>query len=544
MKNDLDKELFGEFDFMYRHKAALEKQKKEEEEKRRAEEEAELARINAEREAQRKAEEESEPKKKAKKKTQKKEKQKTEKKSDRVEEKKTAPKIHPKYGKPYKNDSEKDRKRLTDDKGKKLRESYKKEKSTSEHEKEREDRTAIRAQIRRKLTRFGLAALASVAAAAVLFAASVAAIYIILGMSKKVEHKNIAYRIGSTKNEVRISYATLVRGGAVYVCGNDVVTLCGFTVTGNNKEIKYISPDKGNDTVLFYAGTICAEVNKTAIRLASPTYYEDGKFYIPMEFFVDYSTGIVCEYEPETEESRCKITVYKKILNESAVKLSGASPLYEPVGFRIKQAETLDKIDESAIDPSLSDINYKIDISSYIGYINPTDTYSYITAINADRKASGTYTFSDLTPAPSQSGDKAVLLRKNAAKALEALIAEARADGAVGFAVSGGYITVEDSDKEDPTSDERLLGLTVDMAENKQKLSADETAMANWLKDNAARFGFIVRYPKDKEKITGEKYKPFTIRYVGRYAAIRMNGAGMCLEEFTEAYDLYRYMSY
>ena len=30
MKNDLDKELFGEFDFMYRHKAALEKQKKEE----------------------------------------------------------------------------------------------------------------------------------------------------------------------------------------------------------------------------------------------------------------------------------------------------------------------------------------------------------------------------------------------------------------------------------------------------------------------------------------------------------------------------------
>ena len=30
MKNDLNKDMFGEFDFMYRHKAALEKQKKEE----------------------------------------------------------------------------------------------------------------------------------------------------------------------------------------------------------------------------------------------------------------------------------------------------------------------------------------------------------------------------------------------------------------------------------------------------------------------------------------------------------------------------------
>ena len=544
MKNDLDKDMFGEFDFMYRHKAALEKQKKEEEEKRKAELEAEQKRLEEELTEKRKAEEEKGGQEKKQKKTNKKTAKQPVKKPEPEKEKEPGPKIHPKYGKPYKKDTERDRKRIPDRRRSKIREEYKKEKSTKEHEIDRERIHAERAARRMKLSKLGLMSLATLLVAAVLFSVSVAAIYIITGYSKKVTHKNIAYQVGTSDNSTRIPYDELIRNGTVYVCGNDLVTLCGFTVTGNNKEIKYISPDKGNDTVLFYAGTVTAEVNKTDIRLSAPSFYEDAKLYIPMEFFVDYATGIVCEYEPETDDSRSKITVYKKVLNESAVKLSGASPIYEPVTFRIKQAKTLDKIDESAIDPSLSDINYKIDVTSYEKYIAPSEPYSYITLINGERKASGTYTFADLTPAPAQNGDSPVTLRQNAAKSLEALIAEARADGVIGFTVSGGYVTLENSAKDDPASDERLLGLTVDMAENKTKLNADEQRMESWLSENAARFGFIVRYPKDKEKITGEKYRPFTIRYVGRYAAIRMTGTGMCLEEFADAYDLTKYMSY
>ena len=543
MKNDLNKDMFGEFDFMYRHKAALEKQKKEEEERLAKEREAELEaeRKKAGEEAAIKPEKQVNPKKKKAKKTAKTAK-KPEKKTEKAEKKE--PRIHPKYGKPYKNDTPKDRKRLVDGTRLKLKEQYKKEKSTKEHEEERERITAERSIRRRNFVRFGISALISLAAAAVIFGISLAAIYILTGYSKKVSHRDIAYQVGDAENAVRVKYNTLIRNGTVYVCGNDIVKLCGFMVTGSSDEIKYISPDKGNDTALFYVGTVTAQINKTDIRLSAPTVYEDEKLYIPMEFFTGYVTGVVCEYKPETEDSRCRITVYKKMLNESAVKLSGADPQYEPVSFRIKQAKTLEKIDESAIDPSLSDINYKIDITSYIGYINPSAPYSYITIINANKKATGTYSYDDLTPAPSQTGDNAVTLRKNAAKALEALIAEARADGVIGFAVTGGYVTTENSDKDDPLTDERLLGLTVDMAENKSKLNADEVRMSDWLQSNAARFGFIIRYPKDKESVTGEKYKPFTIRYVGRYAAVRISSTGLSLEEFADAYDLSKYMSY
>ena len=55
-----------------------------------------------------------------------------------------------------------------------------------------------------------------------------------------------------------------------------------------------------------------------------------------------------------------------------------------------------------------------------------------------------------------------------------------------------------------------------------------------WLQENCARFGFILRYPKEKEDITGVKYEPWHVRYVGKEAATYIMGNGLTLEEFTE----------
>ena len=38
----------------------------------------------------------------------------------------------------------------------------------------------------------------------------------------------------------------------------------------------------------------------------------------------------------------------------------------------------------------------------------------------------------------------------------------------------------------------------------------------NWVKENAYKYGFILRYPKGKEYITGFKYEPWHYRYVGK----------------------------
>ncbi len=53
-----------------------------------------------------------------------------------------------------------------------------------------------------------------------------------------------------------------------------------------------------------------------------------------------------------------------------------------------------------------------------------------------------------------------------------------------------------------------------------------------WMAANCARFGFILRYPEDKEAVTQINYEPWHLRYVGVEAAAYIMDNGLCLEEF------------
>ena len=55
-----------------------------------------------------------------------------------------------------------------------------------------------------------------------------------------------------------------------------------------------------------------------------------------------------------------------------------------------------------------------------------------------------------------------------------------------------------------------------------------------WLYEHCAEFGFILRYPKDKQDITGITYEPWHYRYVGVEAAAYIMENGLCLEEYLE----------
>lgn len=59
-----------------------------------------------------------------------------------------------------------------------------------------------------------------------------------------------------------------------------------------------------------------------------------------------------------------------------------------------------------------------------------------------------------------------------------------------------------------------------------------ETAAGKWLAQNCAEYGFILRYQKGKEYITGYQYEPWHIRYVGTKVAKEIMGKGITLEEY------------
>ncbi len=79
---------------------------------------------------------------------------------------------------------------------------------------------------------------------------------------------------------------------------------------------------------------------------------------------------------------------------------------------------------------------------------------------------------------------------------------------------------------------EHQLGLAVDI--NADKTKSDNDEVYAWLAENAYKYGFILRYPADKVKITGFDYEPWHYRYVGKENAEKIYSSGLCLEEYVE----------
>lgn len=84
----------------------------------------------------------------------------------------------------------------------------------------------------------------------------------------------------------------------------------------------------------------------------------------------------------------------------------------------------------------------------------------------------------------------------------------------------------------DVGTSEHQLGLAVDINQNSSLSSSDE--VYSWLYQNAHKYGFINRYPRDKEYITGISNEPWHYRYVGIEAATQMKEKNLCLEEYVE----------
>lgn len=90
-----------------------------------------------------------------------------------------------------------------------------------------------------------------------------------------------------------------------------------------------------------------------------------------------------------------------------------------------------------------------------------------------------------------------------------------------------------------PGTSEHHTGLALDIVTpSYQSLNAgyENTDAAKWLKENAAKYGFILRYPKDKTEITKIIFEPWHYRYVGQEYAEFIMSEDICFEEFIELY--------
>ena len=167
-----------------------------------------------------------------------------------------------------------------------------------------------------------------------------------------------------------------------------------------------------------------------------------------------------------------------------------------------------------------------------------TDTDSLLIVANKKHKLPDGYVPADLvTPDIAQTA--ACTMRAPAAEAIAEMARAAEADGVYlkissayrgedyqrtlynGYSANYGTETA-DTISSRPGYSDHQTGLAADFVEGDGSLnginfnaSFETTDSGNWLRDHAHEYGFIMRYPKDKQEITGYAYEPWHFRYIG-----------------------------
>ncbi|BBI35060.1 D-alanyl-D-alanine carboxypeptidase family protein [Cohnella abietis] len=203
---------------------------------------------------------------------------------------------------------------------------------------------------------------------------------------------------------------------------------------------------------------------------------------------------------------------------------------------------------------NLPELNFKKDSD---GKIIVTNTSSNYILVNKKRMLSSTYVPKDLTvpnvPFSFSGSSPKKQMRREAALALESLFKAAKKDKIDLKAVSGyrSYATQKsifqsNSDKKGeevanrtsarPGQSEHQTGLAMDVSSASAGYDLvekfGETTEGKWLAKHAAEHGFIIRFLKGKESITGYSYEPWHIRYIGKEVAKDITNKKVTLEQY------------
>lgn len=183
-----------------------------------------------------------------------------------------------------------------------------------------------------------------------------------------------------------------------------------------------------------------------------------------------------------------------------------------------------------------------------------TDTNSLLLLANKKVKLPDGYVPNDLVDAGIPCSNGSATMKAEAASALQNMYRDAAASG-VSLMISSAYRgesyqqrlystysaeygqAVADTISSRPGYSDHQTGLAADFVEQGPydlQEQFENTASGQWLAINAHTYGFIMRYPKGKNAVTGYSYEPWHFRYVGvdTATAIYTAGTNMTFEEY------------
>jgi zinc D-Ala-D-Ala carboxypeptidase len=136
--------------------------------------------------------------------------------------------------------------------------------------------------------------------------------------------------------------------------------------------------------------------------------------------------------------------------------------------------------------------------------------------------------------------DNSIRISQSVAEAFGGLVRAAAKDKITHFMINSGYRNQQEqkvlyqemgSDYALPAGhSEHNTGLALDIGSTQGEMN--QAPEGKWLRNHAWKYGFILRYPKDKVDMTGIQFEPWHFRYVGLPHSAIMQQKGMVLEEY------------
>lgn len=203
-----------------------------------------------------------------------------------------------------------------------------------------------------------------------------------------------------------------------------------------------------------------------------------------------------------------------------------------------------------SIENIVTHVNIGLDNSYYTNTKPSTNLNTELILVNKYNYVTENYVPENLQPLNTSYARSGMQLVDIAKEAFESMSDDAKKEGMNIIAMSSyrsydyqvnlynNYVKTDGKEAADtysarPGYSEHQTGLAVDVYNLELPYTSfEETEEFNWMQENAYKYGFILRFPKDKVDITGYQYEAWHYRYVGKEVAKYIHNHNMTLEEY------------
>ncbi len=348
-------------------------------------------------------------------------------------------------------------------------------------------------------------------------------------------------------------YTSVIRDNTHYVPMRSIFEKMGASVFFRSSDSQILALSRNGDIIRHIIGDNNVTVNEAQMTFDNSSVLENGNTYIPIDMVsaIFYPDAISYENQQLNIQKQFLSNDYHKIIKDVLDVCRSSN--FDPEKFQ-RYINFHASMPSYSIEDVLFRVNLGLDYTFYENMTTIEHPHELLVLVNKYNKLPAEFNQYDLVNVDGKytyRDGKTYLLTSEAYEKYIEMHNAAKKDG-LSIKIVSSYRTEDyqrslynrkvkaagksyaDKYSARPGHSEHQTGLAIDL--NHTNLNFEQMPEFRWLQKHAHEFGYIMRYPKGKEWITGYGYEPWHYRYVGTDVAKIIYEEGITFEEYYAKY--------